>query len=448
MLKNCLLLGSVLIVCLGQLNAVLDPKVVCYYEYWYAYRTGAKDGKMTVDDIDSTLCTHIVYSYQGIDTDLTVKIMDPWLMKDKHDLEHFAKNKGHAKAMVAIGGWSGSGPYQQVVSTPANRQTFVSSVVSYLKTYNHDGLFLDWSGITYSDDFLELLHLLHQEFQPNHWTLGLTLPSVIPKDFKTDKVDPYIDLIAIQTYDFHGSWEMEVGLQAPVTWQLDVMSEWFKSGATMDKLLLTIPFYGHTWLLADESKSEPGDKATGAGPAGPITQSPGKLGYNELCRMVKDEPIGWDAHRDEKEAEIYIVHKKEWITYEDVKSCESKTHLATSLGYGGVVVQALSNEDYRGECGDKYPLLKAVNKGLDKTPVTPPTHPPHPTEPTQPTPDPSRICKKSGIFKDPHDCHKYHVCEELFPGIYSDEVKTCPKGEGFDETTLKCIDQTKVPGCQ
>ena len=45
---------------------------------------------------------------------------------------------------------------------------------------------------------------------------------------------------------------------------------------------MTIPLFGHTWILADPSKSTPGSKAIGAGRQGPFSQSDGKLNYNEV----------------------------------------------------------------------------------------------------------------------------------------------------------------------
>lgn len=79
-------------------NATKDPKTVCYYESWVHWRTG--DGKMEPSEIgkldgqvglgpnrtrfaDVTLCTHIVYTYFGIEAaSHELKWLDSYLMKD------------------------------------------------------------------------------------------------------------------------------------------------------------------------------------------------------------------------------------------------------------------------------------------------------------------------------------------------------------------------------
>ena len=48
-----------------------DYKVLCYYVNWSQYRPG--NGRYTVDDIDPSLCTHILYAFAKVQgNDLTV----------------------------------------------------------------------------------------------------------------------------------------------------------------------------------------------------------------------------------------------------------------------------------------------------------------------------------------------------------------------------------------
>merc|ERR1719259_817922 len=52
-------------------------KVVCYFSNWAGYREG--DGKYTPDDIDASLCSHVVYAFAVLDPgSLVLTIYDHW----------------------------------------------------------------------------------------------------------------------------------------------------------------------------------------------------------------------------------------------------------------------------------------------------------------------------------------------------------------------------------
>lgn len=53
-----------------------DQEVVCYLGSWAVYRPGL--GKFSIEDIDPTLCTSLIYAFVGIDnTTYTMKSLDP-----------------------------------------------------------------------------------------------------------------------------------------------------------------------------------------------------------------------------------------------------------------------------------------------------------------------------------------------------------------------------------
>lgn len=54
-----------------------DYKVVCYFTNWAWYRNG--EGKYKPEDIDPTLCTHIVYGFAVLNpSTLLIKPHDRW----------------------------------------------------------------------------------------------------------------------------------------------------------------------------------------------------------------------------------------------------------------------------------------------------------------------------------------------------------------------------------
>ena len=162
------------------------------------------------------------------------------------------------------------------------------------------------------------------------------------------------------------------------------------------------------------------------------------------------EQSSWEVHNRPDQAVIYAVNKRNslWVSFESSITTEAKTNKATSLGYGGVVAIRLENDDYRGLCGQKYGLLRGINKGLNRDDVT---RPPPLSTTTHATPtvtaDPNKICQKTGTVRDPKDCNLYHRCTEVMPGIVSDDIEHCARGEAFDPKDSKCKDKSLVPGC-
>lgn len=65
-------------------------KVVCYWGTWSVYRWG--NGKFTVDDIDPTLCTHMIYTFVGIQRDGNIRLLDEYL---DIDLRKSPSNPSH-----------------------------------------------------------------------------------------------------------------------------------------------------------------------------------------------------------------------------------------------------------------------------------------------------------------------------------------------------------------
>jgi len=125
--------------------------VVCYWGTWANYRP--KEGKFVTENVDGSLCTHLIYSFAGLDTSKwAIKTLDAWLdLEDNYGLAGFKKATDlrikypHLKVMIAIGGWNeGSTKYSQMAKDDGHRGKFVNSTVEFLKKHKFDGLDLDW----------------------------------------------------------------------------------------------------------------------------------------------------------------------------------------------------------------------------------------------------------------------------------------------------------------
>ena len=147
-----LLLAVAVVVVGGEDDTVAghDKVVICYWGTWANYRP--KEGKFVTEDVDGSLCTHLIYSFAGLDTSKwAIKTLDAWLdLEDNYGLAGFKKATDlklkypHLKVMIAIGGWNeGSTKYSQMAKDDDKRAKFVNSTVEFLKKHKFDGLDLD-----------------------------------------------------------------------------------------------------------------------------------------------------------------------------------------------------------------------------------------------------------------------------------------------------------------
>ena len=66
----------------------------------------------------------------------------------------------------------------------------------------------------------------------------------------------------------------------------DTVKYLLKSGASPEKLVLGVPFYGTTFILADRNLHEIGSASNGTGLQGSYSQLNGFLGYNEVHWVI------------------------------------------------------------------------------------------------------------------------------------------------------------------
>ncbi|CAK9808299.1 Acidic mammalian chitinase [Anthophora plagiata] len=331
------------------------------------------------------MCTHVIYSFIGINKNGVIKLLD-----DAADLTKFTKHvksNSNVKALVSIGGASeGSAKFSAVVNNPNVRQKFVKNAVTFLEKYNFDGLDVDWeyphqgSGSHKSDkaNFVELLKELKQAFSKKNYILSAAVGAeadLASKSYLVSSISKYLDFINIMTYDFNNPGNSYTGMNAPLyasskdddyqkTLNVNAaVRYWLSQGAPANKIVVGIPFYGITFTLKDANNHGLHAKTTGPGKAGPYTNEAGSIGYNELCVDLKKS--GWHVVRDEQEKVPYAYKGKQWISYDDAQSIREKAEFIKSLGLGGAMVWSIDTDDIRGNCGKKYPLLSALHNVLN-----------------------------------------------------------------------------------
>ncbi|XP_032675832.1 chitinase-3-like protein 1 isoform X2 [Odontomachus brunneus] len=472
----------ILLAALAALASVAQAntdKIVCYFGSWAVYRPG--QGKFDVEDIDPTLCTHLIFSFIGLAETGHVRVLDSWNeLSDNYGkgaIGRFVKlcKNTDTKCLIAMGGWNeGSARYSTMAASPALRKNFVESTKDFCLKHGFDGLDLDWEYPNQrggkpedKDNFSILLKETKAAYAPH----GLLLTAAVgaaessaSQSYDIAEISKHLDFINIMSYDLHGSWEKQTGHNAPLyprtgetgnDLKLNVdecVNYWLNNGCPPHKLIVGVPFYARTFTLADRTKTGLGAPTTGPGTAGQWTRENGMFGYNEICVALKQG--GWTVVRDKEHRTPYAYKDNQWMGYDDVTSLMEKTDYIKKRGLGGAMMWSIETDDFNGLCGEKYPLLKTLNAGIRGT-IPPPRPNPDPTDKPQterppvtqpPTAIPGGVCKKEGFVRDDKDCSVFYQCVNNH-GTLEPHKFNCAPGLVFNTKINACDFKDNVQDC-
>jgi len=371
-----------------------NKKVVCYWGTWANYRP--LEGKFTPEHINPDLCTHLIYTFAGLDTSTwSIKSLDKWMdLEDDYGLAGFKKATGlkynhpHLKVTLAIGGWNeGSKKYSDMAKDPKRRKLFVQSAVEFLEEHNFDGLDLDWEypakrgGIKEDkQNFILLIKDLNAAFSKKNLLLTAAIGApagTIDVAYDIPAMYKYLDYVHVMCYDYHGKWDKKTGHNAPLypratesaaDQALNVeytLKYLLKKGAVPAKTVLGVPLYGRAFSLLNPNSNRMGAPARDTSFQGPYTREDGFMGYNEICveRLNREAP--WEETWDEEHAAPYMFRGDSWMSYDNERSVALKAEFAYDAGLAGVMTWSIDTDDFEGICnGPKFPLLRTLNHAL------------------------------------------------------------------------------------
>ncbi|XP_014275730.1 probable chitinase 2 [Halyomorpha halys] len=388
--------------------------VVCYVGTWAAYRP--MRGQFSVEDLRPDLCTHIVYSFAGLNaTSWTIKSLDPHLdLEENYGKGWYKKVTGlkkeypDLKVTLAIGGWNeGSGNYSALAADPEKRRPFIASVLRFLKDYDFDGLDLDWEFPTQrggapedKENFIILIKELRSALTVGGYILTAAISASIDtlaSGYDLPRVSDNLDLVHMMAYDYHGSWEKFTAPNAPLFPPSDKLTlsaslEYvLRNGIKAEKLVVGVPMYGRTFVLESPSRGVLGETSlTTQGFQGPFTRTDGFLGYHEICNELRTG--NWTVHWDNTSLTPFATTGNRLITYDNPESIMHKVKYAMGQGVAGIMTWSVDTDDFRGDCAlpgqtsPRDPLLQAImiaiEESLYKKPTTPPPKQPEKPEPS------------------------------------------------------------------
>ncbi|CAI5688206.1 unnamed protein product [Oreochromis niloticus] len=271
----------------------------------------------------------------------------------------------------------------------------------------------------------------------------------IDSAYQVAQIGAVLDYIHVMTYDFHGSWEHNVGENSPlykgpsdqgsmIYYNVDyAMNYWKNNGVPVEKLLVGFPTFGHTFHLTS-SNTTVGAPARGPGPAGHFTRQTGFLAYYEICIFLKEGATqAWDNAQNVP----YAYNQGVWVGYDNIKSFQAKTEWLKQNRFGGAVVWTLALDDFTGmfRGQGRNPLINTLKSGLGTgtSCKAQPNPPPAVTPSQQPsggsTGSGFYTGKLNGLFPDPTDKKKFYKCNQG-----QTDVEYCTAGQVFDDSCKCC----------
>ncbi|XP_042204643.1 acidic mammalian chitinase-like [Homarus americanus] len=370
--------------------SVTESVMVCYYASWATYRV--RDGKFDVEDIDPNICTHVVYTFAGLGTDNKIEVLDPWndlcANWGKCGYNRFTDLKKVNPKLItqlSVGGYNeGSTSYSNMAADPAKTHIFVTSTVELLKAHGFDGLDLIWEYPTQRggvpadrENFITLLGKLHEALHASGMILTVAvaaLKSTIDQAYDIPAMVDVVDLVNVMTYDLHGPWEKYTHHQSTLYAYKDdhgdtlylnqnfSINYWIDGGMPSTKLTLGMPLYGRCWTLDNPDQHGYNARASRPGRAGPLTQTEGMMGYNEICDFINKD--SWTVVVEEGCNEPYtynMAYGNIWCSYEDHDSCVIKANYAKEKNLAGLMVWTIDTDDFHAECTTRdFDLIRTL----------------------------------------------------------------------------------------
>ncbi len=248
----------------------------------------------------------------------------------------YVLTKAHNNGAYVVLSINGATNLSTIAASSSLRTTFASNIVSFINTYDIDGVDIDWEFPTSEEkaNFTLLMQEINQQVKANNFHHLVTAATGIDSYTRYDFANStqYLDYIAVMTYDmnltskaqhhsalYYNSGSCYKAVSNAATYYIT------NSGISASKLILGIPFYGK--------------KYTDATALGATAMYSSSITYSSIVSTYLDHLSDtvkryWDDTC--KAPYIYDSVNGIFISYDDAESIGYKVDYLKANGWAGI----------------------------------------------------------------------------------------------------------------
>ena len=315
-----------------------------YYPSWRVYR------KLPPSTLQLDCINRVYYAFVRVNEDGTLRSLDEYaddqIPTDGTKgcipaLVNLKQRSPGLKALVSIGGGSGSKEFPALAAHETSRARFARACREFVDRYGLDGVDLDWEHPENNVDghnFIILLEALRQELPAPRYEISAALPvgEYVLRHIDLARAARSLDYLNLMCYDFNGPWTELCGYQSqllPLSNNIhDVHPCLRRSGYAAveyvtsrgfpaDKIVLGIPAYARSF--------------GGAYGVGQPFTSNAEIDYIDLPRdWIHNASIDTDTG-----ASFYVdrtENGKGFVTFDVPETVKQKARFVKTMGLAGL----------------------------------------------------------------------------------------------------------------
>ncbi|XP_046393031.1 probable chitinase 10 [Ischnura elegans] len=340
-----------------------------------------EESRFVPEDLDLSICTHVVYSRVEITMDLEIEPKNKSLafVEDGglgiiNRTVALKERKPGLEVFIDVHDSEGELYRNAKAGNRSAMIKFSMNAVEFVQQHGFDGMSIRISSNHHEDPDTEasenLLPIIHEEFQKN----GLKLITLlIPRERRphqkdlTETMSSYFDLIVVASY-----WTLPTEYTAILSSPRNlerVVNGYKEAGVPLEKLVVAIPAFSITVKLCDRDQRDVNAEICGMGDEGIHSPRTRALLYSsELIRKMANASEGWAIIKD---PESNMLHADSnsllWTSYEDNTSIRQKAAFVLRNNMAGIAILNSNMENFKGlydEEGMTFPITRTASKAL------------------------------------------------------------------------------------